>query len=179
MGSWADEASYNAYKLNTSWSGLCDAVRIDSIGVPLLDRTWLADRALHGAIVAGHMESGTMNASQVFVRLPDPMGPCPDFVTHCGEGQMPTYTRTARRCLMPSKCVAPAICPLGVPNCAPGYKRVSWTNATAYVCDPSFCGLICRSSGLKACVELWHRTSRFEYGGLRDCGPGIRNRVRG
>jgi hypothetical protein len=142
--SWEDDESYyDADKINTSWSGPCDAVGIDSINVPLLDRTWLGDRALHGAIVAGHMDVRTMGASQVFVRLPDRAGPCPYlYVPKCDEGQVLAYTRTAQRCLVPAKCVTPAICPLYVPNCESGYRRASWMSPTTacmtHACDPSF-----------------------------------------
>jgi hypothetical protein len=143
MGWEDDEAYYEAYKLNTSWSGPCDAVGIDSIDVPLLDRNWLGDRALRGAIVAGRMENRTMGASQVYLRLPDRVGPCPYlYMPKCDEGQVLAYSRTAQRCLVPVKCVTPAICPLYVPSCTPGYRHVSWTSSStacpAHACDPSF-----------------------------------------
>jgi hypothetical protein len=137
-----DEDYYDADKLNTSWSGPCDAVGLDAVQAPLLDRTWLGDKALHGAIVAGNMDNRRMSASQVFVRLPDRAGPCPYFlVPKCEEGQVLAYTRTAQRCLVPSQCVTPAICPLFVPTCASGYRRVSWMSpsaCSAHACDPTF-----------------------------------------
>jgi hypothetical protein len=141
---WGEEdmGYYEAYKLNTSWSGPCDAVGVDAIRVPLLDRTWLDDRALHGAIVAGLMDNRSMGASQVFVRLPDRVGPCPYVPTpKCNDGQVVAYTRTAQRCLVPSTCVTPRICPLYVPDCTSGYRHVSWmspTACTAHACDPAF-----------------------------------------
>jgi hypothetical protein len=140
---WEEGPAYEAYKVNTAWSGPCDSVGIEAITPPLLDRTWLGDRALHGAIVAGHMKSRTMDASQVFVRLPDRVGPCPYFYEpKCDEGQVISYTRTAQRCLVPAKCVTPAICPLYVPQCAPGYRHTSWMNPSTacatHACDPAF-----------------------------------------
>jgi hypothetical protein len=140
---WGDgEDYYDAEKVNTSWTGPCDGVSLEAIRVPLLDPTWLGGRALHGAIVAGRMENRWMGASQVFVRLPDRVGPCPYLETpKCDEGQVIAYTRTAQRCLVPTRCVTPAICPLYVPTCSPGYRRVSWMSGaacSAHACDPAF-----------------------------------------
>lgn len=122
--------------------------------MPNVDRTWLADRALHhGAIVAGHFRDGIMyparaervlEADQVFIHLPDPGGICPLLLHHCPDGARVTYTRSLDRCRTFDECVPAATpcLPELPPPCAPGYTLSRWPAAGpscfAAVCDPDF-----------------------------------------
>jgi hypothetical protein len=128
--------------------------RIDLAGLaePLVDRDWLADRALWadaivaGAIVDGEVFQGgperVLAASQVFLRLPEEQGSCPQSRPNCPEGQSAIYTRDENRCVVLSGCVEPGACAAYVPACGEGYTLQSWTGGmfacTQYACDPSF-----------------------------------------
>jgi hypothetical protein len=107
----------------------------------------------HGAIVAGHFALGpgynvagaqerVLEASQVYVRVPDAEEPCYVRRAFCAEPSVPTYMRDAGLCLRFAGCREPGICPLFMPSCAPGYTLVSWRAGEhacpAYACDPSF-----------------------------------------
>ena len=108
----------------------------------LVDPTWLTARVLgHGAIVAGRLDDGILEAGQVFIRLPDYPGPCPGLRMLCGD-RTATYERDANHCLEPTGCVERHFCPLFLPECDPGYRLVSWASqpngCAAFACDPAF-----------------------------------------
>lgn len=117
------------------------------------DANWLTDRQqTHGAITAGAIVKGTkkaggyeqvMKATQVYVRLPDVLGPCPKVAQpSCASGKVPTFTRSLDRCLVFNTCVKPGICTQFLPACADGYTQSTWSQSSsackAMACDPSF-----------------------------------------
>lgn len=120
---------------------------------PLVDTRWLSGRVTaHGALVAAHFEAGqrmaagtekVLEASQVFVKLPEAIGPCPMFAgPPCGAGETMTFQRNADRCTVPAGCVKVAACPHAMPACGAGYTLQSWpagaTACAAFACDPTF-----------------------------------------
>lgn len=149
-----------------------------------VDGRWLSRRVTHhGAIVAGRIEQGQsfpagretlLVASQVFVRLPDTIGPCPELAIRCAPGFVATFDRNEDRCITPQECVVPASCGQTAPECAEGYELVTWATSPdacpAYACDPSFvippapigrCAVVrcgpgtrCTEDGPDACVPL-------------------------
>ena len=117
------------------------------------DTAWLTDRQqAHGAITAGAIVKGTkkpggyeqvMKATQVYVRLPDVLGPCPKVAQPtCAAGKVPTFTRSLNRCLVFDTCVKSGICPQFLLACPDGYTQVTWAQSSsackAMACDPSF-----------------------------------------
>jgi hypothetical protein len=135
----------------------CTRYAVDGVDVapaarPFVDRTWLASRVTgHQAVVTASWVEGDhfpggyarlLRTSQVYVRLPDRVGPCPAApVTKCPEGTIAAYQRTADRCVIQVACVRPAFCPMYVPACADGYTLASWTSESGcpqYACDPTF-----------------------------------------
>ena len=119
-----------------------------------VELAWLRDRVRgHGAITAGRMRDGTvfaggpeqvLEASQVFVRLPDPPGPCSAAdVTGglCLPSTLPTYARSEDRCFVFQACEAQQMCTLSLPACESGYRLVTYRTAgacTTGVCEPEF-----------------------------------------
>jgi hypothetical protein len=139
--------------LNTSTQAEFDRVSVDRAALLWVDKGWLAARVEgRGAVAAGTLEQGAhfpggfeevLEASQVFVRLPDRTGPCPLLATQsCAEGTVAVDERTEDRCIMQVACVKPGLCPLFEPRCAPGYTLSSWlsppSGCPAFACDPSF-----------------------------------------
>jgi hypothetical protein len=126
---------------------------VDDAAKPFVDKAWLSRRVLsHDAIVAAKLRNGAkfpggyekvLDASQVFVRIPDLAGPCPMFPIHmCPEGKVNTFSHNADRCSIPTGCATPGICPMYMPACEPGYTLASWTSqpaaCQAYACEPAF-----------------------------------------
>jgi hypothetical protein len=112
-----------------------------------VDSEWLKRRVMaHGAIVAGTITvdaRGSLDVSQVFVRLPDHVGPCPLTPPPvCDAATVPVFERDANRCLVPTGCSHRGVCQMYLPRCASGYTLHSWTSGTSaclsYACDPSF-----------------------------------------
>lgn len=108
-----------------------------------VSQAWLESRAMgHYALVAGTFGGETLDATQVFVHLPDLVGPCPMFIIRCEEGTVATYERDANRCLLPTGCAKRGACPMYLPACGPGYTLTSWSTqpsgCPAFACDPSF-----------------------------------------
>jgi hypothetical protein len=106
-----------------------------------VDTAWLHARILeHGALVAGHIDAATLYAAQVFVRLPDVIGPCPDYEIDCHD-KAATYSRDENRCLIPTGCAVPENCPIDL-ECRAGYRAVLWRTqpaaCTSFDCDPAF-----------------------------------------
>lgn len=142
----------SAKVLHKSDEVLVEGIDLEGLAEPLLDRAWLAGRALHqGALVAGSIVEGEvfqggpehlLAASQVFLRLPEEQGACPQSRPGCPDGQVATYTRDENRCVVLSGCAEPGACAAYVPACGEGYDLVSWTGGmfacTVYGCDPSW-----------------------------------------
>jgi len=139
--------------LNTSMATEFDRVSVDSAALLWVDKGWLASRVeAHEAVAAGTLGQGAhlpggfeavLDASQVFVRLPERIGPCRASPTQsCADGTVAVDERTADRCLMQVGCVKPGICPLFEPACAAGYTLSSWASlpngCPAFACDPTF-----------------------------------------
>jgi hypothetical protein len=139
--------------LNTSREEEFDRVSVDGEASPWVDERWLASRVeTHDAIAAGALAQGehfpggfeeVLEASQVFVHLPDRIGPCPARPTVlCPEGTIAVHERTEDRCIVQVGCERPAMCQMFLPVCQDGYTLVSWTaplgGCKAFACDPSF-----------------------------------------
>lgn len=139
--------------LNTTHEDAFDRVSVDRAALPYVDRGWLASRVeTHQAVVAGAFANGqhfpggyeqVLEASQVFVHLPDTAGPCTQPSTPaCGEGTIALQERTADRCLEQLACVKPALCSQITPVCASGYTLNWWTappnGCRTFACDPTF-----------------------------------------
>jgi hypothetical protein len=128
--------------LNRGGEHLIGSVSVAECAPRLVDPAWLTARVLaHGALIAGRLDGGILEAGQVFIRLPDYAGPCPGLRMLCGD-RTATYERDANRCLEPTGCVERQFCPLFRPQCDPGYRLVSWASrpdgCPAFACDPGF-----------------------------------------
>jgi hypothetical protein len=132
-----------AYGLDGQWRRSIEAVSLTDLGPTLVDTSWLTGRVVGGgAIVAGQLQGTTFDAAQIFVRLPDLVGPCPLFEYFCGES-VATYALGADRCLFATGCAATRhVCPQYLPGCDPEYQRLSWPiqpdGCLAYACMPAF-----------------------------------------
>jgi len=117
------------------------------------DAAWLTGRLqTHGAITAGRIVKGAkgpggyeqvLTATQVYVRLPDVLGPCPKVAQPvCASGKVPTFTRSLDRCLVFDACVKPGICPQFLPACPADYTQSTWAHSSSscklMACDPAF-----------------------------------------
>ncbi|MEP7124773.1 MAG: DUF6748 domain-containing protein [Byssovorax sp.] len=117
------------------------------------DAAWLTGRQqTHGAITAGAIVKGAkapggyaqvLTASQVYVRLPDVLDPCPKVANpSCPSGKVPTFTRSLDRCLVFDTCQKPGFCPQFLPMCPADYTQTTWAHTSssckAMACDPSF-----------------------------------------
>jgi hypothetical protein len=117
-------------------------------GLGFVDQAWLNKRVTEGgAIASGTLATNgnelTLEASNVFLQLPEVAGPCTLLtIAMCPAGQVRTFTRTADRCLIPDACVTQGVCNILVPNCGPGYTANSWKRSPnaceAVACDPSW-----------------------------------------
>lgn len=129
------------------------SLSVDAAAKPFVDEAWLAGRVLrHGAVVAAKLHDGAklpggyekvLEASQVFLRIPNKTGPCPMFpIKMCPEPQVNTFNRSADGCMIPTGCATPGICPMYMPACEPGYTLAAWTSqpsaCQSYACDPAF-----------------------------------------
>ncbi len=143
----------SAKKLNATATIPLQGLSVARATRPLVDTAWLAARVeSHGALVAARVVRGTvypagpeqrLDASQVFVQLPERVGPCPQLPLHqCPAGQTHAGARTADRCVLYKACVTPMLCTQNVPVCAEGYTLISWAGGpgacTTYACDPTF-----------------------------------------
>jgi hypothetical protein len=112
----------------------------------LVDPNWLEDRVLSGrALVAGSIvrTSGghvTVDASQVFVALPDRLRSCPKQpVRACPSGQQVAWEHTADRCVVSVGCTPMGVCAQYLPACEAGYNQLSWMNlCPRFACEPDF-----------------------------------------
>jgi hypothetical protein len=110
-----------------------------------VDAAWLTTRIMdHGAIVAGRFDGWTLDAAQVYLRLPDVVGPCAfeRFAVHCDGEQVATYTMSDNLCQVFAGCAKPGLCPLLLARCEAGYDLVSWATqpdgCQASTCEPAF-----------------------------------------
>jgi len=140
-----------ALTLNTSTQTIFDSTDVMRASAPHVDQNWLAER-LHGrnAIAAGVIRDGTLfpggyekvlDASQVYVRLPERIGPCPMMPIPNCDPLTATFTRSADRCLVFDACADHSNCPSLQPAiCAEGYELQGWPTNTvaciAFACDP-------------------------------------------
>lgn len=146
---------HNVVKLNGSAKTGVVGFIVERASQMLVDQKWLVDRLEnHGALVAAKVVDGKKqaggveklaDASQVYVKLPEAPGPCPQFkLAACPEGQVRNYSRNENRCVMPGACIVPqGACAQLVPNCAEGYTMQSWPSdgpfaCTGFACDPTW-----------------------------------------
>ncbi|MCU0663109.1 MAG: hypothetical protein MUC50_12380 [Myxococcota bacterium] len=142
-----------AFKLNSTTTTNFSRFDVVDAAKPHVDQDWLVDRAqVHGALIAGVIVNGTrypagyekvMDASQVFVKLPDAIGPCPARPEPNCDPLASTYIRNADRCVTFNTCADHSRCPSLQPAlCAANYTLTSWsTNSTScikFACDPTF-----------------------------------------
>lgn len=146
-------ASLRATKLHTTSKVLFHDLEVKPAALPLVDRNWLSYRVIEDdALVAGRFVDGAvvgvspekvLEASQVFVHLPDMKQSCPRYApAQCPEDQTNLYVRNSNRCVVPAGCGGGGACAAVVPQCADGYELASWTGGqfacTQYACDPAF-----------------------------------------
>ncbi len=114
---------------------------------------WLVHRlrdggaVARGAIAQAADGAHELDASQVYLRLPERIGPCPELpLPICPQGTVATFTRTVDRCLAFAGCVQPVICPFLLPMCAPAYDKIAWrappSACEASVCDPAWASTV-------------------------------------
>lgn len=141
-----------AHKLNATKT--TSYTRTDADLGGFIDAAWLQNRVENDdAIVAGTIEDGAvftggpeqvLGANQVFIRLPERIGPCPALaIPNCAaSGKVATFTHSPDRCQVFDKCVTPGVCALFLPSCGDGYSLVSWTGGPhacqQHACEPSF-----------------------------------------
>jgi hypothetical protein len=136
------EGTMMAHVLDSPWGRVIGSLSVADVAAPLIDTAWLSSRVVTGgAIVAGRFDGWTLDVAQVFVRLPDVVGPCPDFGYDCGK-ETPTFTLAGDRCLMPTGCAVRHVCQEYRPACEPGYDLLSWPTqpkaCLAYACVPAW-----------------------------------------
>ena len=145
--------SLRASKLHSTSKILHHDLDVTRASLTQVDQNWLTFRATdRDALVAGRFVDGAqvgvgkekvLDASQVFVHLPDVTQSCPRYaVVHCPAGKVNIYTRNENRCVVPAGCGGGGACRLSVPACAENYSLISWTGGvfgcTQYACDPTF-----------------------------------------
>jgi hypothetical protein len=142
----------SAARLDTTLTVPIERVSVARAAAAHVDQTWLADRvALHGALVAARTAKGegaaergeVLDASQVFLKLPDRGGPCMLIRHACHGTATARFVRDANRCLVFRGCVEPDACgPAPKASCDEGYTIVRWAAddlaCVAVACDPSF-----------------------------------------
>jgi hypothetical protein len=82
-----------AHLLDSPWGRPIESVSVAGMAPAWVDPAWITTRVMdHGAIVAGRFDGWTLDAAQVFLRLPDVVGPCPieDWAVHCAADEVAT-----------------------------------------------------------------------------------------
>jgi hypothetical protein len=109
-----------------------------------VDENWLLSRSIYGrTVIAGRIVRAnghvTVEASQIFVELPERTVPCMEpEVPECTDGIV-AWERDSNRCLNPVGCTPPGACARLEFECEPGYSVVSWMNVCPrYACEPDF-----------------------------------------
>jgi hypothetical protein len=137
-----------AHRLNSTKT--TSYTRTDADVGGFVDAAWLEHRVEDdSAIVAGTIANGdvqaagpeqVLTASQVFVRLPERLGPCPALaIPNCAaSGKVASFVRTPDRCVTFHACVTPGVCALYLPACEDGYSLVSW-NGGPHGCEQHAC----------------------------------------
>lgn len=135
-------------RLHSTSKTLFHDVSVERAAMPNVDQNWLTFRITDkDALVAGKLrDSGrekVLDASQVFVKLPDMTQSCArPSLPLCPGSKVNTWARDENRCVMPAGCVTPGACAAVVPACTEGYSLVSWTGGTRactqYACDPDW-----------------------------------------
>lgn len=146
-------ATLRATKLHTTSKVLHHDLDVSRAALQLVDQNWLTFRTIEkDALVAGRFVDGALvgagrekilDASQVFIRLPDMTQSCPRVApAQCPAGKVNLWTRNENLCHMPAGCGGGGACAAYVPGCADGYSLVSWVGGrfgcTQYACDPAF-----------------------------------------
>ncbi|MFT3709747.1 MAG: hypothetical protein QM817_19130 [Archangium sp.] len=142
-----------ATKLHSTTKTMFHDLSVERASMPQVDQNWLTFRITDkDALVAGKIVDGAqvgagrekvLDASQIFLKLPDMTQSCPrSSLPLCGGTKVNTWTRDHNRCTVPAACVQPGVCAAFVPACAAGYSLVSWTGGTRactqYACDPDW-----------------------------------------
>ncbi len=145
--------SLRASKLHGTTKILHHDLDVTRASLTRVDQNWLTGRVIQkDALVAGRFVDGAqvgvgrekvLDASQVFVHLPDMTQSCPRYaLAQCPEGKVNLFTRNENRCVVPAGCGGGGSCIAMVPECADGYSLISWTGGvfgcTQYACDPTF-----------------------------------------
>ena len=145
--------SLRASKLHSTGKLLFHDLDVARAAMPLVDQNWLTFRVTErDALVAGRFVDGAqvgvgrekvLEASQVFLHLPDMTQSCPRFaLAKCPAGKVNIFARNQDRCVVPAGCGGGGACRMMVPVCAEGYSLISWTGGvfgcTQYACDPTF-----------------------------------------
>ena len=122
-------------------------VQVQRASKAFVDQAWLSARvassgSLAFAKVTTVNKEAVLDASQIYLKLPERAG-CPAVrEPACPAGQVHTYDRDTRRCLVPTGCAQPGACSHMLPSCTEGYDLVSWATAPracpAAACDPSW-----------------------------------------
>jgi hypothetical protein len=129
----------------TTGDAMATDVSVDRALKPMVDGAWLMGRLMSGrAILGGKIvtsgENVVVEASQVFVQLPDRIQSCPrTALPSCAAGYLVAWNRTENRCSVPSSCTLPGACAPFNPTCEEGYTLLQVMNiCPRYVCEPSF-----------------------------------------
>lgn len=145
--------SLRATKLHSTTKTLHHDLDVTRAAMPGVDQSWLTFRVTdRDALVAGRFRDGAkvgagvekvLDASQVFVKLPDMTQSCPrPAIALCPSGKVNVWTRDENRCQMPAGCGGGGACAAVVPACTEGYTLVSWTGGpfacTQHACDPDW-----------------------------------------
>ncbi|MBX7117212.1 MAG: hypothetical protein K1X64_23040 [Myxococcaceae bacterium] len=146
--------SLTAKKLNGSATRGATGVSVARASKPLVDENWLSIAVMRTeAIVAAKFtevpvsmggKEVLIDASQVFLRVPQEQS-CPQVkVAACPDDTERTWYRDDRRCILPASCRGKSPdCPRASSTaCAAGYTRIKWATepeaCTQTVCDPSW-----------------------------------------
>lgn len=140
-----------AGKLNLTTKTQTTDLSVASAAGNYVDETWLNHEALtEEGIVAASIQSGArfpggtekiVDASQVFVKVPETRS-CPQMrLAPCAAGNSWTYRRDENRCVLPIGCAPTVACRKLTPACEAGYELIQWTGESGcseYACDPSW-----------------------------------------
>jgi hypothetical protein len=140
--------SLRAIKLHTTQQTLFHQVSVARASKTNVDARWMTSRITDkGALVAAAFvtrnRSTTLDAAQVFMRLPEPSQSCPRIaLPSCAAGYTLSWVRNENRCLLPAACVLTVTCPQIRPYCDADYTAMAWNGGTnacpRAVCDPSW-----------------------------------------
>lgn len=140
--------SLRAIKLHTTQQTLFHEVSVARASKTNVDARWMTSRITDkGALVAAAFVTRnrvtTLDAAQVFMRLPEPSQSCPRVAIHqCAAGYTLSWARNENRCLLPTGCVRTVTCPQIRPYCDADYSAMTWNGGVdacpRAVCDPTW-----------------------------------------